>query len=63
MLAKARTGTGKTLAFLIPTIERLAEAKSQGEDAGTSQIRALVLCLLSLGLEPELRALVLVLSS
>lgn len=27
MLAKAKTGTGKTLAFLIPAIERLAKSR------------------------------------
>ena len=39
VLAKARTGTGKTLAFLVPTIERLAAGA--GEKGGA--IRALVL--------------------
>ena len=31
MLAKAKTGTGKTLAFLIPSIEQAAAAKAQGQ--------------------------------
>jgi len=31
MLAKAKTGTGKTLAFLIPSIEQAAEAKAAGQ--------------------------------
>ncbi len=39
VVAKARTGTGKTLAFLIPTIERLMTSKPDAPD----QIRALVL--------------------
>ena len=39
VVAKARTGTGKTLAFLVPTIERLLTS----ERAGKGQIRALVL--------------------
>jgi hypothetical protein len=39
VVAKARTGTGKTLAFLIPTIERLMIS----EVASPDQIRALVL--------------------
>ena len=38
VVAKARTGTGKTLAFLIPTIERLMLANDK-----SGQIRALVL--------------------
>ena len=39
VVAKARTGTGKTVAFLVPTLQRLMESKSN--DKG--QIRALVL--------------------
>lgn len=39
VVAKARTGTGKTVAFLVPTIEQLSTAKSSGK----KQIRALVL--------------------
>ena len=39
VVAKARTGTGKTLAFLIPTIERLMISEAESPD----QIRALVL--------------------
>jgi ATP-dependent RNA helicase MSS116 len=31
MLAKAKTGTGKTLAFLIPAIERAVAAKAAGQ--------------------------------
>ena len=42
MLAKARTGTGKTVAFLLPTIERLAKDQ-QKASRGTSPIRALVI--------------------
>eukprot|EP01134_Creolimax_fragrantissima_P003989 CFRG3989T1 len=39
VLAKARTGTGKTLAFLIPTIERIATNKRKSE----SDIQALII--------------------
>ena len=39
VVAKARTGTGKTLAFLIPTLQRLMTSKRQNE----GHIRALVL--------------------
>ena len=39
VVAKARTGTGKTVAFLVPTLQRLIESKAH--DKG--QIRALVL--------------------
>lgn len=39
VVAKARTGTGKTLAFLVPTIERLLTS----DRGDKSQIRALVL--------------------
>ena len=42
MLAKARTGTGKTVAFLLPTIERLAKDQ-QKTSRGVSPIRALVI--------------------
>jgi ATP-dependent RNA helicase MSS116 len=38
-LAKAKTGTGKTLAFLVPTIERIAARK----DAPTQEISALII--------------------
>jgi ATP-dependent RNA helicase MSS116 len=40
VLAKAKTGTGKTLAFLVPTIEALLRA---GPRASSNSIRALVL--------------------
>src|SRR6202166_2643091 len=33
VLATAQTGTGKTLAFLIPTIERLLASKAKGIEA------------------------------
>lgn len=39
VVAKARTGTGKTVAFLLPTLQRLGSR----ERAGPGQIRALVL--------------------
>ena len=39
VVAKARTGTGKTVAFLLPTLQRLGTT----ERAGKGQIRALVL--------------------
>jgi ATP-dependent RNA helicase MSS116 len=39
VLAKAKTGTGKTLAFLIPTIERMAHFPRQQR----GDIRAIVL--------------------
>lgn len=41
VVAKARTGTGKTVAFLVPTLQRLGETVRQPADKG--QIRALVL--------------------
>ena len=34
LLAKAKTGTGKTLAFLVPTIERLASGKGPPQTIG-----------------------------
>ena len=39
VVAKARTGTGKTVAFLLPTLQRLGTT----ERTGKGQIRALVL--------------------
>ena len=39
----AQTGTGKTAAFALPTLQRLAEDRSRGNDRGRP-IRALVLC-------------------
>jgi ATP-dependent RNA helicase RhlE len=39
----AQTGTGKTAAFALPTIERLAQDRSRGNDRNRP-IRALVLC-------------------
>lgn len=43
VLAKAKTGTGKTLAFLIPTVEILEKDLLQGNDASNSAITALIL--------------------
>jgi hypothetical protein len=47
VLARARTGTGKTLAFLIPTVERVLRLAREGEgeriDGVHDPIRALVL--------------------
>ncbi|KAI9282788.1 P-loop containing nucleoside triphosphate hydrolase protein [Sporodiniella umbellata] len=43
VLARARTGTGKTLAFAIPVVEQLALDKSYKERRGRSP-RVLVLC-------------------
>ena len=43
LLAKAKTGTGKTLAFLVPTIEALLAAPRAPGAAGGAAIRALVL--------------------
>ncbi|KAG0745686.1 hypothetical protein G6F57_001038 [Rhizopus arrhizus] len=43
VLARARTGTGKTLAFAIPVVERLALDKNYRERRGRSP-RVLVLC-------------------
>eukprot|EP00442_Polarella_glacialis_P001812 CAMPEP_0115077110 /NCGR_PEP_ID=MMETSP0227-20121206/16803_1 /TAXON_ID=89957 /ORGANISM="Polarella glacialis, Strain CCMP 1383" /LENGTH=900 /DNA_ID=CAMNT_0002464331 /DNA_START=69 /DNA_END=2771 /DNA_ORIENTATION=+ len=42
ILAKAKTGTGKTLAFLIPTVERLLRNLSPPEE-GVDAVRSLVL--------------------
>lgn len=42
ILAKAKTGTGKTLAFLIPTVERLQRNTAATND-GIDPVRALVL--------------------
>lgn len=38
VLAKAKTGTGKTLAFLIPAIERAAAAADERKGKGISGI-------------------------
>lgn len=44
VLAKAKTGTGKTFAFLLPTFERLARSNSRRPlPSGVDPVRALVL--------------------
>jgi hypothetical protein len=48
VLAKAKTGTGKTLAFLIPTVERLLRCKKEESEteetkAGVDPIRCVIL--------------------
>jgi ATP-dependent RNA helicase MSS116 len=43
VLAKAKTGTGKTLAFLVPTIEALLAQPRPAGAGGNQAIRALVL--------------------
>jgi len=44
-LAKAKTGTGKTMAFLIPTVQRLLNSKAAARksECGADPIRAIVL--------------------
>ena len=37
VIAKAKTGTGKTIGFLLPTIERLLAARAGGGAAGLGQ--------------------------
>ena len=39
MLAKAKTGTGKTLAFLLPTVERILRAR-RGKTPGAARLLA-----------------------
>ena len=43
VLAKAKTGTGKTFAFLVPTFERLLRDKPPAATKGCDPVRALVL--------------------
>ena len=43
MVCKAKTGTGKTLAFLIPAIERILAAQAQGRQGQPGDIAALIL--------------------
>ena len=43
MLAKAKTGTGKTFAFLMPTVERLLRNDAAALPGGVDPVRALVL--------------------
>ncbi|KAE9615365.1 hypothetical protein Lal_00048183 [Lupinus albus] len=44
VLAKARTGTGKTVAFLLPSIEFVAKLPPSGHDQRRSPIHVLVIC-------------------
>ena len=43
VLAKAKTGTGKTFAFLMPTVERLLRSDAAALPGGVDPVRALVL--------------------
>ena len=43
VLAKAKTGTGKTFAFLMPTVERLLRNDAAALPGGVDPVRALVL--------------------
>ena len=43
VLAKAKTGTGKTFAFLVPTVERLLRSTAAPLPGGIDPVRALVL--------------------
>jgi len=43
VLAKAKTGTGKTFAFLVPTVERLLRSDAAALPGGVDPVRALVL--------------------
>lgn len=42
-LAKAKTGTGKTLAFLIPSIEKMLQQQQQGPGRGLKPISTVIL--------------------
>lgn len=43
VIAQARTGTGKTLAFAVPLVEKLESSKSKGDDHHSRHPRVLVL--------------------
>jgi hypothetical protein len=52
MLAKAKTGTGKTLAFLIPSIQQAAAAKEKGSKSIKVKKRKICMSLSLIDLEP-----------
>ncbi|THH20440.1 hypothetical protein EUX98_g8583 [Antrodiella citrinella] len=43
ILARARTGSGKTAAYCIPVVQKILNAKSPSQDGNSSSIRALIL--------------------